>query len=144
MPELNIKRDDVVSVLNYNTQPGRHAMYLGKVLGIILPGNVEVDEHIIIIQEGDRSTDKGIKIKIKPYYRQLRNQVWHDSSVPEPIGDDLIYYERVMDIHIIKPEDYENMRFEFLTKLNIMSNLLFNYDDFRIERLVDKPKPFKR
>lgn len=140
MGEFLIKRNDIVSVLNYSSQPGRYNHYIGVVQGIILPGEIEVSEFICITGSGDRNTK--CRIKVAPKYKIGRNSFIWDQMIPDPIGDDIIYREDPHNVTIFKPEDYETMRIQFLTKLNILSNLLFGSDEFRLERLVDKPKPF--
>ena len=140
MADLRIKQDDVVSVLNYNAPPDRPGHYIGKVISIVLEGGIEVNDHLC--QFGGEHSPSKIKIKIKPYFKFKQNQYLWDTSLPEPIGDDLIFFERVLDLHIITEEAYEENRKKYLSKLNILTNLLYGRDEFRIERLVEKPKKF--
>jgi hypothetical protein len=140
MSELLIKRNDVVSVLNYNTQPYRYQCYIGIVLGIILPGGVETSEYKFEYLASDLYSPT--HIKIQPQYKMNSKDNIFEGKVPTRILEDLVYMESPYNVSIFTPEDYEELRIKFLTKLNTLSNLLYGVDEFRIERLVDKPKPF--
>ena len=140
MADLRIKRDDVVTVLNYNAVNNRPGHYVGKVISVVLDGGVEVNEHTC--QVGAEHNQTKVRVKIKPCYKFGQNQYMWDTSAPEPIGEDLVLLERPIDVHVITGESYEETRKKFLTKLNMMSNLLYGRDEFRIERLVEKPKKF--
>lgn len=140
MAEFLIKRNDIVAVLNYNSRPGRHTHYVGVVLGILLPANQEVSEFTCITGQGDRNTKA--KIQVQPMYTIGPNSSLWDAEMLTPIVGINSYYEDPHDVTIFTLTDYENMRVKFLNKLNVLSELLFGTEEFRIERIINKPKPF--
>jgi hypothetical protein len=142
MQEQFIKRNDIVSVLNYSTGPDRITHYIGKVLGIDMGNGTMVNEYTFTLGMGPLNTKEKIKVKVKPCFKIAKNSFIFDSQVPEVVGDDLIYLEKVYNVTVFTPERYEEMRIQFLTKLNVLSNLLFNRDEMRVDKLVVKPKPF--
>jgi len=141
MSEILITHNDIVFVSTFNTQPGRYGRYIGKVVNIIMPGGIETNQQLCVIGEIMRNTKA--KIKINPMFNLPPGVYYYDGSPLEPIPANTIQFENPMDIHIITFEEYDEIRIKLLTKLNILSNLLFGADELRIERLVNKPKPFK-
>lgn len=140
MAEQIFRRNDIVTVLNYSTSPGRIAHYIGKVKKIKLPDRTEHNEYTVITGHGDRNTK--CKIVVKTLYKLGHNQFWFDTSLPEEINGDVIYEEDPHSIHIITLDDFNELTEKFNNKINLLSRL-FNVS-FSMGQVVKKPRPFKR
>ena len=142
MSEFVIKRNDIVTVTTYLTTPARHNHYLGVVIGIVLPDGTEVNEHFCKFVDHEYNIKSKIKIKIKPKYKVSPGENYI-AGLLEEIDMDGYYLEDPINISIVTEEKYEELRLRFLSKLNILSSLLYGANEFRLERLLNKPKPFK-